>query len=778
MKNILLSAIIILSFLSCTRTETVINVVPYPAEVSMGSGSCQVAGAVFHIDEKADALSEAAVRRFAETLSATTGAESQVVKGTASTGFTFSIDQNLPKEAYRLKVGRKGVKVEASGLNGFIYAIQTIKQMLPVEIFGKKTAAEEDWSLPCCRIEDAPRFGYRGMHMDVVRHFFDMDMVKKYLDVMEIHKLNTLHWHLTDDQGWRIEIKKYPKLTEVGSIRKQTLVGHLFEDGEYDGIPYGEGCWFSQEQIREIIDYAAARGITVIPEIDLPGHMLAALTAYPELGCTGGPYEVWGRWGVADEVLCAGKEETMVFLENILAEVADLFPSEYFHIGGDECPKVYWEECPHCQAQIKELGLTDKDGFQAEHYLQSYVMKRMTEFLKERGKKVIGWDEILEGDVAEDAIVMSWRGASGGLQAARMGHDAIMTPNTHYYLDYYQTLDKENEPLAIGGYIPIEKCYSYEPYVEGMTDEEKSHILGVQANLWTEYIATNEHLEYMLLPRMAALSEVQWCQSGNKDWDRFLDSADEVCAIYETAGYNYAKHIFQITGSSAINKKKSVVEAHLNIQGDVDIHYTLDGIEPGLDSPVYEGPIEITGTCILKAKAFREGFVTKTYEKEFKGHKAMGRPVSLLTQPHESYVYGAPDCLTDGILGKDTYTSGDWAGWYDVPFEAVVDMDGRGEYSEVSLGAFVFKHDWIFNPVDMTVSVSDDGKEYREVAYAAYETIPNVDEGNGRQEYTLRFEPVQARYLRVKASVVTPIPDWHAGAGKPGFVFVDEITVN
>ena len=777
MKKILFIAVLSALVISCSNEESMISVVPYPNSVEMKSGTFHAAGADFHLDPTMDELSENYVLNFFSHLNSVSGKVGTCTEESSGPGFNFKVNDGIKKEGYRINITRNKVLVEASDLNGFIYAVQTIKQMLPAAIYGEGQATEEDWTLPCCEIDDAPRFGYRGMHMDVVRHFFDMDMVKKYLDVMEIHKLNTLHWHLTDDQGWRIEIKKYPKLTEVGSIRKQTLIGHLFDNGEYDGTPYGEGCWFSQEQIREIIDYAAARGITVIPEIDLPGHMLAALTAYPELGCTGGPYDVWGRWGVADEVLCAGKEETMVFLENVLAEVADLFPSEYFHIGGDECPKVYWETCPHCQAKIKELGLTDKGEYKAEHYLQSYVMKRMTDFLKARGKKVIGWDEILEGDVAEDAIVMSWRGTAGGLKAAKLGNDAIMTPNTHYYLDYYQTLDKENEPLAIGGYIPVEKCYSYEPYAEGMTEEEKSHIIGVQANLWTEYIATDEHLEYMLLPRMAALSEVQWCQSENKSWERFLDSADDICAIYETAGYNYAKHIFQITGSSAVNRKKSRVEAFLNIQGDVDIHYTLDGSEPTPDSPVYAGPIEITGTCTLKAKAFRNGFDTKTYEKVFNGHKAMGRPVTLCTEPHDNYVYGAPDCLTDGILGKDTYTSGDWAGWYDVPFEAVVDMKGCGEYSEVTLGTFVFKHDWIFNPVNMTISVSDDGKEFREVAFAEYETIANVDDGNGRQEYTLAFEPVEARYLKVKAGVVSPIPEWHAGAGKPGFLFVDEISV-
>ena len=323
----------------------------------MKSGRIDIGGLDFSYSPDLDIASKAYIESFADQLSSITGKLSIVKEGKESQGFVFILDSNLEKEAYTLKVDRKSVKVSASSLNGFVYAIQTLKQMMPVEIYGNTEAADKDWSIPCCIINDAPRFSYRGMHMDVSRHFFDMEMVKKYLDIMEIHKLNTLHWHLTDDQGWRIEIKKYPKLTEVGSIRKETLVGHLFESETYDSIPYGEGCYFTQEQIKEIIAYAASKGINIIPEIDLPGHMLAALAAYPELGCSGGPYDVWGRWGVADEVLCAGKEETMIFLENVLAEVAELFPYEYFHIGGDECPKVYWETCPHCQAKIKELGL-------------------------------------------------------------------------------------------------------------------------------------------------------------------------------------------------------------------------------------------------------------------------------------------------------------------------------------------------------------------------------------------------------------------------------------
>ena len=386
-------------------------------------------------------------------------------------------------------------------------------------------------------------FRYRGTHLDVARHFFTVEEVKKYIDILAMHKINRFHWHLTDDQGWRIEIRKYPLLTEVGSVRKQTLVGkHEASNHNYDGIPHGG--YYTQDQIREVVAYAADRFITVIPEIDLPGHMQAALTAYPELGCTGKKYEVRCKWGIADEVLCAGKESTMVFLEDVLAEVCELFPCKYVHIGGDECPKVQWEKCATCQAKIKELGLEDGEKHSAEHFLQSYVTKRMESFLTNKGKKLIGWDEILEGELAPNATVMSWRNAEAGREAARMGHDAIMTPTKFLYFDYYQSKDVKNEPLCIGGFLPVERVYSFEPYTEDMTDEEKSHIIGVQANMWTEYISTNEHLEYMLLPRLSALSEVQWCEADEKDYERFLQNMNGMARIYEILGYNYAKHIF------------------------------------------------------------------------------------------------------------------------------------------------------------------------------------------------------------------------------------------
>ncbi|MCI6492577.1 MAG: beta-N-acetylhexosaminidase [Bacteroidales bacterium] len=534
---------------SCTGSRGVdgdylLDIIPYPEDVTIRSGSFNAAGATFHCDPLMDEASRNVASKFAARLSEASGKPSEVIEGRARAGFNFIVDNTMRQEEYSLSISRKAVEIKASDLNGFNYAIQTLKQMLPEEIFGSKADPDEEWEIHCAVIKDAPRFAYRGMHLDVSRHFFSVEEVKRYLDVMEVHKLNRLHWHLTDDQGWRVEIKKYPELTSKGSIRKETIVGHLKpSDNTFDGVPYGKGLWYTQEQIREVVAYAAAKGITIVPEIDLPGHMVAALACYPELGCTSGPYDVWTLWGVADDVLCPGNEKTFEFIENVLDEIVDMFPSEYIHIGGDECPKVRWEKCPKCQARIKELGLKGDGAHSAEHFLQSYVTARVEAYLATKGRKIIGWDEILEGELAPNATVMSWRGIQGGLAAAKLGHDAIMTPNSHMYFDYYQSENQDAEPLSIGGYLPVSKVYSYEPFEEGMSEEEKSHIIGVQANLWTEYITTDSHLEYMLLPRLAALSEVQWCQPEVKNWERFLESVDDICEIYDEMGYNYARHL-------------------------------------------------------------------------------------------------------------------------------------------------------------------------------------------------------------------------------------------
>ena len=518
------------------------SVIPMPNDVTLSEGSFNLAGQDFYADAALDQASHKAIADFWDQLYRVSGKKSTLSSEETGQKVRFIPNPNLGAEEYALNVNDKGVTVEASAFGGFFYAIQTLKQMFPAEIYGNKKV-HADWVLPCVNILDAPRFDYRGIHLDPCRHFWSIEETKRYIDIAATYKLNRLHWHLTEDQGWRMEIKKYPKLTEVGAWRNGTCIGKDFDSN--DGIRYGG--FYTQEQMREIVAYAAERNITVIPEVDLPGHMVAALAAYPELGCTGGPYEVWTRWGVSEDVLCVGKEETFTFLEDVLTEVMDIFPSEYIHIGGDECPKVRWENCPLCQARIKELGLKAHGNITAEQELQCYVTARIQKFLNDHGRKIIGWDEILEGNLAEGATVMSWRGTQGGIEAAKRGFDVVMTPNSHMYIDYYQSQERDKEPLCIGGLVTVPRLYSYEPY-EGMEPGTEDHILGVQANLWTEYVTSPEFLEYMLLPRMCALSEVQWCNADRKDYNRFDASLDHTFKMLDIMGYTYAKHVRGIIG--------------------------------------------------------------------------------------------------------------------------------------------------------------------------------------------------------------------------------------
>ena len=770
-KFSVLSLLAILFAFTATAQD---KIVPYPNDVQVKEGTFCIKGAKVSYDAAMDAPTVDIVNNFAQTLTQVTGAKSSVRKGGAKAGVVFVHNPSIASEAYVLDVTPKVVRVEASDLRGFNYAIQTIKQMLPVEVFGKAAAPQADWNLPCVTINDAPRFGYRGLHLDEGRHFFGVDAVKRYLDIMEVHKLNKFHWHLTEDQGWRIEIKKYPRLTEVGSIRKGTCIRKNFHT--HNGIPYGEGMWYTQDEIREIVAYAASKGIDVIPEIDLPGHMLAALTAYPELGCTGGPYEVWTRWGVSDDVLCAGNEAIYTFLEDVLTEVCDLFPYEYIHIGGDECPKTRWETCPKCQAKIKELGLQDKDGQKAEHYLQSYVISRIEKFLNSKGRNVIGWDEILEGGIAPNATIMSWRGETGGLEAARQGHDAIMTPNTYLYLDYYQSKDIANEPFGIGGYLPVEKCYSYEPYPAGMSDEEKAHIIGVQANVWTEYIATEEHVHYMLLPRMTALAEVQWCDADRKDWDRFYNAADYFCSIYETMGYNYAKHILQVKSDVKVDVEKKAAVVTLSAQGNAPIYYTLDGTTPTAQSQLYTGPVTVKGTCQLKAVAMNKGVEKDVLTIDIPLHKALGKRVTYSRRHHPRYANGLPQSLVDGIRGPQIFKSEEWGAWNGDQFAVTIDMDQTEPYRSVTVGMISDKPSYVFFPEKIAVAVSEDGENFTEVA-----VLDNGVEGENDpdvlKDFTLTFPETSARYIKVTVVPVQSIPEWHYASGRRTYAFIDELIV-
>lgn len=552
LNHVLLAGVVALACTSCrAEKEADYQVIPLPQEVSLTQEKPFLLSKSVSITyPEGNAL----LKRNAEFLSGyirqSTGyaprvkalKEGETVKNAIGLGLDADI---AGKEGYTLTTTSEGIRINGRTENGVFYGCQTLRKSIPAAAQGA------DISIPTGNIKDEPRFAYRGMHLDVCRHFFPLEFVKEYIDLLALHNMNTFHWHLTDDQGWRIEIKKYPKLTEIGSMRNRTVIGKA-RSGEYDNTPYGG--FYTQEQAKEIVKYAQERYITVIPEVDLPGHMLAALAAYPEMGCTGGPYEVCPRWGVFEDVLCIGNEKSMQFLEDVMAEIIDIFPSKYIHIGGDEAPRTRWEKCPKCQARIRTEKLKADKNHTAEDRLQSYCMTRIEKLLNSKGRQIIGWDEILEGDVAPNATVMSWRGSAGGIKAAQLGHDVIMTPNDYCYFDYYQSEDTRHEPFAIGGFVPLEKVYSLNP-TASLTEEQAKHILGTQANLWTEYIPTSEQVEYMVLPRMAALAEVQWTQLEKKDYTNFTTRLAGLIGLYRRDGLNYREPFRQQADSTATEKK-------------------------------------------------------------------------------------------------------------------------------------------------------------------------------------------------------------------------------
>lgn len=670
-------------------------------------------------------------------------------------------------EAYKLIVNDKRVCISGASEAGVFYGIQTLRKSLPV-------AQDINVNLSAVEIYDKPRFAYRGAMLDVARHFYTVDEVKTFIDMLALHNINRFHWHLTDDQGWRIEIKKYPKLMSVASERKETVVGRWYS-GIYDGKPYGG--YYTQDELRDVIDYAAKRHITIIPEVDLPGHMQAALTAYPELGCTGGPYEVRTIWGVSQDVLCVGNDFTLQFVKDVLSEVADIFPSEYIHIGGDECPKVRWEKCPKCQERIKSLGLKSDAKHTKEQRLQSYVIQEAAKYLKEKGKRIIGWTEILEGGLVPDATLMSWIGESGGIEAAHQHHDVIMTPNTYLYFDYYQSKKVEDEPLAIGGYLPIEKTYNYEPMPKELTEEEQQYIKGVQANLWTEYIPVFSQVQYMVLPRLGAAAEVQWTDPSKKDYKDFLRRVPHLVAVYDCYGWNYATHVYDVNVDMKADTVNHVLNVQLSTMADDPIYYTLDGQDPTEKSLKYTKPFTIDQSVVLKTMAVHPDRTSKISVDTIRFNKATLKPVVLL-QPNESrFSPDGPVVLVDGRNGNHSFDTGAWLTVAGNDLEAVINMQAETILSSASVHVYVRKDAWLFDARGFSVSVSSDNKNYKEVASQEYKQMQESD-SDGIIEHELSFDPCKATYVKIKVISEKSMPDWHWDAGKVPFLLVDEIILN
>ena len=646
-------------------------------------------------------------------------------------------------EGYQLDVTPGGIDLRAGSPDGLFYGMQTLRQLY---------AGGEG---PCVSIRDNPRFGYRGLHLDVSRHFFSKEEVMKLLDVMSFYKLNTLHMHLTDAGGWRIEIDKYPKLTSETAFRTESDWRKWWDgrDRKYlpEGTPGAYGGYYTKEDIREIVKHAASKHINIIPEIEFPGHSEEVLMAYPELSCSGKPYQ--------NGDFCIGNELSFTFMEDVLAEVIDLFPSEYIHVGGDEAGKSAWKKCPKCQALMKEKGMKNVDE------LQSYMIHRAEEFLNSKDRKLIGWDEILEGGLAPEATVMSWRGEDGGIKSARMGHDVVMTPGNYMYLDFYQA-DPKTQPYAIGGYTPIKKVYSYDPVpADSLTVEECRHILGVQANTWTEYIQTPEHLEYMMFPRALAVAEIGWTSQELRTWEDFKPRMNAHISKLQGMGIRTFTLSDELEVTMQVDTAGREIEVILDAEKyPAEIRYTTDGSVPVASSALYAGPITVQDSAHIKAAIFRDGVLQGTpTEKKVDYHRAINKPIHYNSKLYEGYMAGGTNALLDGYRGGLTYLDGRWQGYLD-DLDCVIDMEEETDIHKVSIRFMQLIGPGVFQPGQVELLTSEDGENFISRGIVPT-TVPADDPDLLFQEYTFDGN-WKTRYIRLKAP-----------RANPGFIFADEIVV-
>ncbi|MEO5572257.1 MAG: family 20 glycosylhydrolase [Bacteroidia bacterium] len=667
----------------------------------------------------------------------------------------------LSKEYYHLSVKQNNISIEAGEAPGIFYGLQTLMQLF-------NTDNSSGATVPQVELEDYPRLKWRGMHLDVCRHFFPKEAVKKYIDYLSRYKMNVFHWHLTDDQGWRIEIKSHPELTKTGAWRNGSMVGP-YSDQQVDTLRYGG--FYSQEDIREVVAYAAKHHVTIVPEIEMPGHSVALLAAAPQLSCTGGPFETGKIWGVYEDILCP-KEETFKFLEDVLAEVCELFPGKYIHTGGDEVPKTRWKNCEHCQQLIQTLGLKN------ETELQSYFIGRIEKFLNSKGKLVIGWDEIMEGGLTGSAAIMSWQGEKGGIAAAKQKHVAVMTPGDYCYFDHYQSANRD-EPLAFGGYTPVEKVYAYEPVPQELNREEKNYILGAQANLWTEYIPDFSQVEYMIFPRMCALAEVVWTPALHKNYDDFRQRLLRHFLYFEKNHINYSKAIFDI--KIIVTPTEEYRGLHILFEAfkeeTDEIHYTIDGTEPRAELPVIDTDFKIYNSTTVKAALFgpflKNGTQKgKVVEQKFNLTKATGKKITLAVQPSEKYNTGGAFTLVNGITGDLPWRGSDWLGFTGEHLDAVIDFGVEETFSKITLDVLEDSVSWIYLPKSVEVFSSDDGIYFKSLVKISADAIKLM-----KRKLIFETGTIHARYIKVIAENAGVIPAGCPGAGNAAWLFVDEIGV-
>ena len=771
---------LILSLAACRQEQLkeppAIVPVPVSLEVEKGYFKIDRKTVIFLEDATGEAVSVA--EYLSDWLSAVTGFDIPVEKE-PTPGKIIHLKSNpdllqeLKEEGYHLTSTKNKILVEAPDPAGLFYGVQTLMQLLPPDVFGRDVVTDAGMKVPAVKIIDYPRYPWRGMHLDVSRHFFPKEFVKKYIDLIAMHKMNIFHWHLTDDNGWRIEIKKYPLLTEVAAWRVDR------EDkpwGERELQQPGEeatyGGFYTREEIREIVQYAAERHVTVIPEIEMPGHTSEVFAAYPEYSCRGEKLTVQpGSYWPNTDIFCAGKEETFEFLEDIITEVAGLFPSEYIHIGGDEADKTEWKRCPLCQARMKQEGLKSEDE------LQSYFIRRIEQVLQSNGKKLIGWDEILEGGLAPEATVMSWRGFEGGIEAARMGHDVVMCPTSHCYFDYYQG-DPETEPEAIGGYITLKKVYSFRPTPPVLSDAEAKHILGAQGNVWTEYIPTPEHVEYMALPRMTALAEVVWSPEDKLDWNDFRERLAAHFKRLAAMDVNYCEGSFKVSALPHFKEDGYYISLEAEAPGAV-IRYTLDGTEPGESSTVCESPIPVNQDAVIRALSFKNGEPKgSATEIAVSYHKALGKHFILAVPPSFKYQGDNAFTIVDGLHGSDYFNDGKWIGIQGDNLDVTIDL---GDIVTISHVRASFLHDqkkWILVPGSVAFYFSQDGESYSQFTMDNRDFDLKVEEATVWPAEFEPEEPLMARYVRIKADNQDVLPVWHPSAGGKAWIFADEIVIH
>lgn len=742
-----------------------IAIIPKPAQTVVKQGKFQFSSSTKFI-VKGDAQKEIAAALIGKFQLAA-GWKPQISNKKPKNNFIeFKVDKNLNREAYKLEVTSKSIVITAKENAGFIYALESIRQLLPTAIESKKTVANVNWSVPNVTIIDEPRFQWRGLMLDLSRHFFDKSYIEATIDRLAMLKMNVLHLHLVDDQGWRMEIKKYPKLTQVGAwrVNQENLIWNARlttnpdEKGTYGGF-------LTQEELKEIVKYAQKKNIEIIPEIEMPAHVSSAIASYPELGCFNQRIGVpsGGLWPLTD-IYCAGKETTFEFLQNVIDEVIAIFPSKYIHIGGDEATKTNWEKCPHCQKRIKEEHLKDV------HELQSYFVKRMEKYINSKGKRVIGWDEILEGGLAPDATVMSWRGTKGGIEAADQGHDVIMTPENPCYFNFYQGPQNE-EPLAFNAYNFLNEVYKFDPVVDSMSPKEAAHVLGGQANLWAEYLATPKDSEYMIFPRLAALSETLWSPKNNRSWNDFTSRLFPLLKRYDYLGINYSKSAYLVTATSTADLANKSIKIELkNEFPNPDIRYVLGDKSIEVDAVKYVKPIEIKESTVLKASLFQDNKpVGKTYTDSIVFHKAFANKVKFNTLYNSNYK-GDDYTLANAIRGSKNFHDGQWQAWLVDDMNVVIDLETTKTISEVALGSLENQGAGIYFPTEIKAFVSTDGINYKEVGKVEHPFA--INSYVELKDFKMKFKPTDAKYVKVVATNLKKSPK-----GDSSFMFFDEIVV-